>query len=77
MALEELTREVREFTDARDWALFHTPRNLILALVGEVGALAEEVQWRSDAKLEAHGTANAIRQEVAGASSPVVNRYDD
>ncbi len=27
---------------------FHTPRNLLLALVGEVGELAELFQWRPD-----------------------------
>ena len=29
----------------RDWEQFHTLRNLILALVGEVGEFAEVLQW--------------------------------
>ncbi len=41
----ELTRLMREFTEERDWARFHDPKSLILALVGEVGELAELFQW--------------------------------
>jgi dCTP diphosphatase len=36
---------LRDFADQRDWAPFHTPRNLLLALMGEVGELAEIYQW--------------------------------
>ncbi len=43
--LGELTRLMREFTEQRDWARFHDPKSLILALVGEVGELAELFQW--------------------------------
>ena len=37
------------FAAERDWDRFHTPRNLMLALMGEVGELAEVFQWRGDA----------------------------
>jgi NTP pyrophosphatase (non-canonical NTP hydrolase) len=43
--LEDLQRELREFRDERDWAQFHDPKSVILALVGEVGELAELFQW--------------------------------
>ena len=33
------------FTAERDWAQFHDPKSLILALTGEVGELAELFQW--------------------------------
>ena len=36
---------MRRFTDERDWAQFHDPKSVILALVGEVGELAELFQW--------------------------------
>ena len=32
----------------RDWDQFHTPRNLALALVGEVGELCEIFQWKGE-----------------------------
>ena len=43
--LAELTRLVREFSVERDWLHFQDPKSLILALVGEVGELAELFQW--------------------------------
>jgi NTP pyrophosphatase (non-canonical NTP hydrolase) len=43
--LGELRRAMREFTDERDWGSFHDPKSVLLALVGEVGELAELLQW--------------------------------
>jgi dCTP diphosphatase len=43
--IADLTRRMRHFTKARDWARFHDPKSLALALVGEVGELAELLQW--------------------------------
>jgi NTP pyrophosphatase (non-canonical NTP hydrolase) len=43
--LEDLQAELRRFRDERDWGQFHDPKSLILALVGEVGELAELFQW--------------------------------
>jgi NTP pyrophosphatase (non-canonical NTP hydrolase) len=44
-ALEDLERRVREFGAARDWERFHSPKNLAMALSGEVGELIAELQW--------------------------------
>ena len=35
--LQQLRAELQQFATARDWQQFHTPRNLLLALTGEVG----------------------------------------
>lgn len=43
--LQRLRDGMRRFTDDRDWARFHDPKSLILALTGEVGELAELFQW--------------------------------
>jgi len=43
--LIELRDRIRVFTEERDWGQFHDPKSLILALVGEVGELAELFQW--------------------------------
>lgn len=40
-----LTSEIRAFADARDWAQFHDPKSLFIALTGEVGEAAELIQW--------------------------------
>lgn len=46
--LEALRSEMSEFAGERDWDQFHQPRNLLLALMGEVGELSEIFQWRGD-----------------------------
>jgi dCTP diphosphatase len=43
--LEELRQGMRRFIDERDWGSFHDPKSVLLALVGEVGELAELLQW--------------------------------
>jgi dCTP diphosphatase len=48
MAEDSLTGirdRMRVFTRERDWEQFHDPKSLALALVGEVGELAELLQW--------------------------------
>ncbi|KAH7287375.1 hypothetical protein KP509_32G052400 [Ceratopteris richardii] len=44
VALTDLTRMLAVFARERDWESFHSPRNLLLALVGEVGELSEIFQ---------------------------------
>lgn len=46
--LASLTDAVVGFSSRRGWGAFHSPRNLLLALVGEVGELAAELQWVPD-----------------------------
>ena len=41
------------FAQERDWEQFHSLKNLVLALVGEVGEVAELLQWVDDAKISA------------------------
>lgn len=64
-----LELELQKFADARNWQRFHTPKNLLLAMVGEVGELVEIFQWLSDreAAEAAHApqTKQAIHDELA------------
>ena len=48
LTLHELRDVLRRFAGDRDWDQFHTPRNLALALVGEVGELCECFQWKGE-----------------------------
>ena len=48
--LEDLRSEMSAFAKERDWEQFHSPRNLALALVGEVGELCEIFQWKGEVK---------------------------
>lgn len=40
-----LAERLRGFAAERDWEQFHTPKNLAMALAGEVGELVAEFQW--------------------------------
>ncbi|KAA8496766.1 dCTP pyrophosphatase 1 [Porphyridium purpureum] len=48
-SLQHVRESAEAFSAEREWEQFHTPRNLLLALVGEVGELAELFQWKGDA----------------------------
>ena len=41
----KLIEEIRIFTQERNWEQFHTPKNLAMAIAGEVGELSAEFQW--------------------------------
>ena len=65
MAEDSLTGirdRMRVFTSERDWDQFHDPKSLVLALVGEVGELAELLQW-----LPADEAANLADQQPLNA----------
>ncbi|XP_044500039.1 dCTP pyrophosphatase 1-like [Mangifera indica] len=48
ISIKDLSKKLEEFAKARDWEKFHSPRNLLLAMVGEVGELSEIFQWRGE-----------------------------
>jgi NTP pyrophosphatase (non-canonical NTP hydrolase) len=43
--INDLKSEIRAFADAREWEIFHTPKNLSMAVAGEAGELVSEFQW--------------------------------
>jgi NTP pyrophosphatase (non-canonical NTP hydrolase) len=43
--VEALQEALREFARERNWEQHHTPKNLVMALSGEVGELADLFQW--------------------------------
>ena len=44
-SVDALRLELRQFARERDWEQFHNPKNLAMALAGEVGELLEIFQW--------------------------------
>ena len=48
VTLDGLRHAMAIFAHERGWERFHTPRNLLLALTGEVGELCEIFQWRGE-----------------------------
>lgn len=66
--LEALRLELRTFARERDWEQFHTPKNLAMALAGEVGELLEIFQWLTPEEASAiMGSARAddVEDELA------------
>lgn len=65
--LEELASRLEAFVEERDWAQFHSPKNLAMALAGEVGELIEHFQWLTEEQSrELSGEAReAVREEIA------------
>lgn len=65
----DLERQIGEFSRERNWEKFHQPKNLILAAMGELGELAELLQWKSDSEvIEFIATADGrerIKEEIA------------
>ncbi|KAL9981824.1 hypothetical protein ACROYT_G010580 [Oculina patagonica] len=47
-SLEKIRQMQSQFAKERDWDQFHQPRNLVLAMVGEVGEVAELFQWKGE-----------------------------
>ncbi|MEC6798161.1 nucleotide pyrophosphohydrolase [Photobacterium sp. S4TG1] len=43
--LKDLQHALTEFAQQRHWDQFHTPKNLVMALSGEIGELIEIFQW--------------------------------
>ncbi|MGY6555152.1 MAG: nucleotide pyrophosphohydrolase [Wenzhouxiangella sp.] len=48
--LARFRSELDQFIQAREWQQFHSPKNLAMALAGEVGELLEHFQWLSEAQ---------------------------
>ena len=69
MSFQDLTQALLKFRDERDWAQFHSLRNLIVSLNLEAAELLELTQWKSDAQMAAlPGDAQAheaLREECA------------
>lgn len=67
--VSRLQQVVARFARERDWEPFHSPKNLAMALAGEVGELVEVFQWLSEeASREVArnpATARSVRDEIA------------
>jgi len=47
--IDNITAALRQFRDERDWAQFHNPKDLAIALSIEAGELLELFLWKSAA----------------------------
>ena len=67
--VEELQQKIRSFAEGRAWNAFHTPKNLSMALAGEVGELLSEFQWLTADESKSENLSasqrDAIEMEIA------------
>ncbi|WP_034270215.1 nucleotide pyrophosphohydrolase [Haloechinothrix halophila] len=80
MTLDDLSQRLREFADARDWQRYHTPKNLAMALSGEVGELTALFQWLTPEESarwqDAPDFAANVRDELADVTIYLVRLAD-
>ena len=62
-SLVELRQKIDDFIHERDWAQFHSPKNLAMAMIVEAAELVEHFQW--DTIQESYDLSAEKRQEVA------------
>ncbi|MBN2840127.1 MAG: nucleotide pyrophosphohydrolase [Coriobacteriia bacterium] len=65
--LGDLTRQIVEFRDERDWKQFHSPRNLAASISIEAAELLECFQWSSDETIadDVEKRRGEIEEEIA------------
>lgn len=63
----EVWERLHGFVSEREWSQFHSPKNLAMALTGEVGELVEHFQWISGEASDAldSDTKDNVRRELA------------
>jgi dCTP diphosphatase len=67
MDLNQLTLDVRQFAQDRDWERYHTPKNLCMAMSVEMAELVEHFQWATPEESQQLDSAKreAVEQEMA------------
>jgi len=65
--IENITKKIISFRDARDWAQFHNPKDVAISLSLEAAELLEHFQWKNPAEIEKHIKTNKseISEELA------------
>jgi dCTP diphosphatase len=63
-SLEELRARLDTFAVEREWEQFHSPKNLVMALAGEVGELTEHFQWLTPEQSERLATETLAQVEL-------------
>ena len=62
-SLQDLREKINTFVAERDWAQFHTPKNLAMAMIVEAAELVEQFQW--DTPAESQQLSSEKREAVA------------
>jgi hypothetical protein len=63
--LDTLIAEIRIFVAEREWAQFHDPKNLSMAVASEAGELLAEYRWVGNNEADAVSQDPAARARIA------------
>lgn len=66
-SIDSLRARINQFVEERDWAQFHSPKNLAMAMIVEAAEVVEHFQWMTEAdsrQLDA-ATKEKVGQELA------------
>jgi dCTP diphosphatase len=81
ITVEGIMLMIRNFAKERQWYVYHTPRNIALAILGEMGELAEIFQWFGDgeeaiADKLSEETLDKVGQEIADVAIYLIRLCD-
>lgn len=69
MNINKISERLQNFVELRDWAKFHTPKNLVMALAVEASELLEIFQWLTEEEskeiVKDEKNIKLIREEIA------------
>ena len=76
--MQELIERIRAFNLERQWGQYHSPKNLVMALAGEVGELIEHFQWltQEQSRNLPAATKAAVEEEIGDVTLCLLNLAD-
>ncbi|KAM0849557.1 hypothetical protein ACQ4PT_053648 [Festuca glaucescens] len=72
VSLKQLSKKLDDFAKERDWEKHHSPRNLLLAMVGEVGELSELFMWKGEVQKDLPGWEESEKEHLGEELSDVL-----
>ncbi len=77
--IKRITQKIKKFSDERDWAQFHSHKNLAISLSLEASEVLEHFQWKSDAESADHAVKEkeALAEELADVAMYLIELADN
>lgn len=69
--IDDLTKRIIAFRDAREWKQFHKPKDLAISLALEAAEVLEHFQWKSEKEIEKY--VKTSKDEIADELADVLN----
>jgi len=76
--MQDLIDRIRAFNLERQWGQYHSPKNLVMALAGEVGEMIEHFQWLTQEQSRHLPAAKkaAVEEEIGDVTLCLLNLAD-